>query len=137
MSSIFLLKIYKNLFYQKSSFHFWDILIFALSSSTLFSIFHCRICWRSWLKINRKVYDIFMCLNVNLYFERRSLKILKKSNFIFVAKAILFLLKLFWETKGSRATYQSLSRLPNMFKSILFLEIHQLPSFGAFIQRSF
>ena len=77
-----------------------------------------------------------MCLNVNLYFERGSLKILKKSNFIFVFKAILFLWKLFRGTKGSRITCQSLFRLPNIFRNTFFRD-PSTAQFDTLIQRGF
>ena len=59
-------KTMKNVFIfnQKSPFRSQDILIFVLPSSPLFlPVSHC---FRSWSKINFKVYDIINCLNKNL-----------------------------------------------------------------------
>ena len=52
------------LFHLKSSFFFPDIQIFVLPFSPLFlPVSHC---FRGWSKLNRKVYDVIMCLNKNL-----------------------------------------------------------------------
>ena len=52
------------LFYLKSSFRSRDIQIFVFPSFRLFlPVIHC---FRSWSKINLKVYDIINCLNKDL-----------------------------------------------------------------------
>ena len=52
------------LFHRKSSFRSRDIHIFVFLSSYLF--LPAGYCFREWLKINLKVYDIINCLNKNL-----------------------------------------------------------------------
>ena len=52
------------LFHLKSSFHSRDIQFFVFLSFPLFlPVGHC---FRGWLKINLKVYDVISCLNKNL-----------------------------------------------------------------------
>ena len=52
------------LFHLKSSFCSPDIQIFVFPSSPLFPL--SGICFRSWSKVNLKVYDVINCLNKNL-----------------------------------------------------------------------
>ena len=59
------LQIWKMLFISsKKLFHSWNIESFVFPSSPLFLPLGC--CFRGWLKINFKVYDVINCLNKNL-----------------------------------------------------------------------
>ena len=62
---IALQKLWKSLlFHLKSSFRSWDIQFFVFPFSRLFlPVSHC---FRKWLKINLKVYDVISCLNKSL-----------------------------------------------------------------------
>ena len=72
---IVLQKLWKMfLFHPKSSFRSRDIQMFLFPSSPIFPpVSHC---FKGWLKINLKVYDVISCLNKNFithfvwYFEK-------------------------------------------------------------------
>ena len=84
------------LFHLKSSFHSQDIQLFVFPSSPLcLPVSHC---FRAWLKINLKVYDVTKCLNKSSithfvwYLEKKrrydieTLSIDRAANNIFIRK---------------------------------------------------